>query len=252
MIERARALRPRPLVVRLDGQQGRPLRQRPPRGTGRTTRPPTSSCSTSSRSATRAASAGSRRASRRTSRSWPSRAAARPRAPAPRRRTPARCSPPPTSTVDALFRQAGVIRADTLGELFDVAALLAGQPLPRGPPRRDRHQRRRAGHPRAPTPATADGLDASTRSARRASRPARGFCRAEAARRQPGRHDRVGASADDCGRAIARPRGRSGRRRGRRDLRPAARDPTPTTWPRAIARRRRAEDPRRPDRSRSS
>ena len=36
-------------------------------------------------------------------------------------------------TVDALFRQAGVIRADTLGELFDVAALLAGQPLPRGP-----------------------------------------------------------------------------------------------------------------------
>ena len=27
--------------------------------------------------------------------------------------------------VDALFRQAGVIRADTLGELFDVAALLA-------------------------------------------------------------------------------------------------------------------------------
>jgi acetyl coenzyme A synthetase (ADP forming)-like protein len=36
-------------------------------------------------------------------------------------------------TVDALFRQAGVIRADTLGELFDVAALLAGQPLPAGP-----------------------------------------------------------------------------------------------------------------------
>jgi acetate---CoA ligase (ADP-forming) len=36
-------------------------------------------------------------------------------------------------TVDALFRQAGVIRADTLGELFDVASLLAGQPLPAGP-----------------------------------------------------------------------------------------------------------------------
>jgi len=35
-------------------------------------------------------------------------------------------------TVDALFRQAGVIRADTLGELFDVAALLARQPLPAG------------------------------------------------------------------------------------------------------------------------
>jgi acetate---CoA ligase (ADP-forming) len=35
-------------------------------------------------------------------------------------------------TVDALFRQAGVIRADTLGELFDVAALLSAQPAPRG------------------------------------------------------------------------------------------------------------------------
>ena len=35
-------------------------------------------------------------------------------------------------TVDALFRQAGVVRADTLGELFDVATLLAGQPLPEG------------------------------------------------------------------------------------------------------------------------
>jgi acetate---CoA ligase (ADP-forming) len=35
-------------------------------------------------------------------------------------------------TVDALFRQAGVIRADTIGGLFDVAALLATQPAPRG------------------------------------------------------------------------------------------------------------------------
>ncbi|HEY4844351.1 MAG TPA: GNAT family N-acetyltransferase [Candidatus Dormibacteraeota bacterium] len=35
-------------------------------------------------------------------------------------------------TVDALFRQAGVIRTDTLGELFDVAALLANQPAPGG------------------------------------------------------------------------------------------------------------------------
>jgi acyl-CoA synthetase (NDP forming)/GNAT superfamily N-acetyltransferase len=34
--------------------------------------------------------------------------------------------------VDVLFRQAGVIRADTLEELFDVAVLLAHQPLPRG------------------------------------------------------------------------------------------------------------------------
>jgi acetyl coenzyme A synthetase (ADP forming)-like protein len=36
-------------------------------------------------------------------------------------------------TVDALFRQAGVIRTDTLAELFDVASLIANQPLPMGP-----------------------------------------------------------------------------------------------------------------------
>jgi acyl-CoA synthetase (NDP forming) len=35
-------------------------------------------------------------------------------------------------TVDALFRQSGVIRTDTLEELFDVATLLANQPLPTG------------------------------------------------------------------------------------------------------------------------
>jgi acyl-CoA synthetase (NDP forming)/GNAT superfamily N-acetyltransferase len=34
--------------------------------------------------------------------------------------------------VEMLFRQAGVIRADTLEEMFDVATLLAHQPLPRG------------------------------------------------------------------------------------------------------------------------
>jgi acetyl coenzyme A synthetase (ADP forming)-like protein len=36
------------------------------------------------------------------------------------------------SAVDALFRQAGVIRTNTLEELFDVATLLANQPLPTG------------------------------------------------------------------------------------------------------------------------
>ena len=35
-------------------------------------------------------------------------------------------------TVDALFHQAGVVRTDTLGEFFDVASLLANQPLPGG------------------------------------------------------------------------------------------------------------------------
>jgi acyl-CoA synthetase (NDP forming)/RimJ/RimL family protein N-acetyltransferase len=36
-------------------------------------------------------------------------------------------------TVGALFRQAGVIRTDTLAELLDVTELLASQPLPAGP-----------------------------------------------------------------------------------------------------------------------
>jgi acyl-CoA synthetase (NDP forming)/ribosomal protein S18 acetylase RimI-like enzyme len=37
------------------------------------------------------------------------------------------------TTVDALCTQAGVIRTETLGELFDVGALLAHTPAPRGP-----------------------------------------------------------------------------------------------------------------------
>jgi len=36
------------------------------------------------------------------------------------------------AAVDTLFRQAGVVRTDTLTQLFDVTALLANQPLPRG------------------------------------------------------------------------------------------------------------------------
>jgi acetyl coenzyme A synthetase (ADP forming)-like protein len=35
-------------------------------------------------------------------------------------------------TVDALFRQSGVIRTDTLEEMFDVATFLANQPTPKG------------------------------------------------------------------------------------------------------------------------
>ncbi len=35
-------------------------------------------------------------------------------------------------TVDALFKQAGVIRAETLGELLNMASLIGTQPLPRG------------------------------------------------------------------------------------------------------------------------
>jgi len=36
-------------------------------------------------------------------------------------------------TVDALFRQDGVIRTDTLDEMLDVAELVVHQPLPAGP-----------------------------------------------------------------------------------------------------------------------
>ena len=39
----------------------------------------------------------------------------------------------PVDAVDAMFRQSGVIQTDTLGEMFDVAQLLAFQPLPHGP-----------------------------------------------------------------------------------------------------------------------
>jgi acyl-CoA synthetase (NDP forming)/RimJ/RimL family protein N-acetyltransferase len=39
----------------------------------------------------------------------------------------------PQAAVDAMFRQAGVIQVNTLDEMFDVAQLLAHQPLPRGP-----------------------------------------------------------------------------------------------------------------------
>lgn len=39
----------------------------------------------------------------------------------------------PAAAVDALFRQAGVIRVDTIHQLFDVGQVVAHQPLPAGP-----------------------------------------------------------------------------------------------------------------------
>ena len=44
-----------------------------------------------------------------------------------------RRSSAPPAAVDAMFRQAGVIQVDTLDEMFDVAQLVAHQPLPHGP-----------------------------------------------------------------------------------------------------------------------
>jgi succinyl-CoA synthetase alpha subunit/RimJ/RimL family protein N-acetyltransferase len=51
----------------------------------------------------------------------------------------------PQAAVDAMFRQAGVIRVDTLDEMFDVAQLVAHQPLPRGPRLGGGRRRLRAG-----------------------------------------------------------------------------------------------------------
>jgi acetyl coenzyme A synthetase (ADP forming)-like protein len=50
------------------------------------------------------------------------------------RRAPSPTAAPatPDATVDALFRQAGVIRVDTLEELFDVAEVVSHQPLANG------------------------------------------------------------------------------------------------------------------------
>ncbi len=39
----------------------------------------------------------------------------------------------PQAAVDSMFRQAGVLQVDTLDEMFDVAQLVAHQPLPKGP-----------------------------------------------------------------------------------------------------------------------
>jgi hypothetical protein len=39
----------------------------------------------------------------------------------------------PYEAVDAMFRQAGVLRVDTIAQLFDVAQVLTSQPLPSGP-----------------------------------------------------------------------------------------------------------------------
>ncbi|MDQ4006547.1 MAG: bifunctional GNAT family N-acetyltransferase/acetate--CoA ligase family protein [Actinomycetota bacterium] len=44
-----------------------------------------------------------------------------------------RATTAPEAAIDSMFHQAGVIRVDTLDEMFDVAQLLAHQPLPRGP-----------------------------------------------------------------------------------------------------------------------
>ena len=90
-----RSARSRPVVVRLGGQQGRPVGQRlpPVLGAGSRHRPGLLYLESFGN---RRSSRGSPGASRRASRSSPSRAAARLPGPARPPRTPARCCPPPT------------------------------------------------------------------------------------------------------------------------------------------------------------
>ena len=92
-------------------------------------------------------------------------------------------------TVDALFAHAGVLRAETVGEMFDVAGVLARQPLPRG----DRVAvLTNAGGPGilCADACEAEGLriqplSAATRARLAEALPAGGVDR------QPGRHDRL-------------------------------------------------------------
>ena len=93
-------------------------------------------------------------------------------------------------TVDALFAHAGVLRAETVGEMFDVAGLLARQPLPRGDrvavltnARRARDRLR--GRLRGGGAAGPAALGRHAQAARRGS----GGRRLD---REPGGHDRVG------------------------------------------------------------
>ena len=132
IIEAAESARGRTVVVRLGGQQGRPLGQRLPPVLGAGSRTPSSPCCTSSRSATLGGSPGSPGASRR---SKPILAVKSGRSAAGARATSSHTGALLSAsdvTVDALFEQAGVIRTDTMHELFDVAALLSAQPVPRG------------------------------------------------------------------------------------------------------------------------
>ena len=48
---------------------------------------------------------------------------------------------------ELVLSRSGVTRVDTLEELFDTTQAFASQPAPARPPRGDRRQRRRTGHP---------------------------------------------------------------------------------------------------------
>ena len=122
------------------------------------------------------------------------------------------------AAVDALFHQAGVLRARTLEELVDAAAVLSTQPLPRG---------RRVG---VITNAgglgilCADACESAGLELPELTSETRLALATAAARRgeprEPGRSPRLGDRGDLRGGGSARPR-RPERRRADRDLRPS-------------------------------
>ena len=124
--------------------------------------------------------------------------------------------------VDALFRQAGVIRTGTLEELFDVATLLAHQPVPLG---------RRVGiltNAGGPGILAADACEAQGLElplpVRSAAAKLRAFLPAGGERGQPGGHDRLG-DGGALPEGVEDPAGRGEFRQRPGDLHPADREP---------------------------
>ena len=179
--------------------------------TGRTTTRPTSSRSTSSRSATRGKFA---RIARRVSRSKPILALKSGRTSAGARAASSHTAALASSdaAVDALFHQAGVIRADTLEELVDVAGAALHASRSRAAARSRCSRTPAAWASSAPTPARRPGSSfpslADETRARSGRAPAR-----RGKPREPGRHARLGDGRDAtrrCCRSARRPRRRRG------------------------------------------
>ena len=133
--------------------------------------------------------------------------------------------------MDALFRQSGVIRTDTLEEMFDVATLLANQPVPEGRSVAIVTNAGGLGILCADT-CEAHGLAVPELAPRRPWPSSRSFL--PAARRCANPVDMIAsATGEDYGRAIRVVAADPGDRRVDRDLHPAARG---STRPRSRAR----------------
>ena len=156
--------RPRRLELRVDGQQGRRQQQRPAAVLGPRPRdrrhPPLPRVVREPAQVRRASPAGS-------ARNKPILAVKSGRSSAGTRAAASHTAALASSDVatDALFRQAGVVRVDTLAELLDTAQVLVHQPLPPGRRVAIVVERRRARHPRRRMRAKAPGLEVPVLSA---------------------------------------------------------------------------------------